>query len=70
MWQARDFRRDPDNPGKFERYNAEALAHQHVPVGALQGVVCHNGEQETVLVEMVHNSNAALKVMSRPGWYV
>ena len=70
IWQARDFSRSPNDPDKLARYQAVALAYQHVPVAALQGVVCHGGEQETVLLEMVHNSNAALKVMSRPGWYV
>jgi hypothetical protein len=70
IWQARDFQRNPNDPDKFARYQAEALAYQHVPAAALQGVVCHGGEQETDLTEMVHNSNVALKVMSRPGWYV
>jgi hypothetical protein len=30
--QARDFRRDVEDPGKIERYQAEALIHQHMPV--------------------------------------
>lgn len=33
--QARDFEKDPDDPGKFERYQAEALPHQHMPVNSL-----------------------------------
>ncbi len=70
LWQARDFRRDPNDPGKFERYNAEALAHQHVPIAAIQGLVCYRTEQEPILKELVHNSNAAPTVMSRPGWYL
>lgn len=39
--RARDFRRDPDEPDKFERYQAEALVHQHLPVDALLGIGCH-----------------------------
>ena len=70
IWQARDFQRNPNDPDKLSRYQAEALAYRHVPVAALQGVVCRGGEQETALVEMVHNANAGLTVMSRPGWYV
>ena len=70
IWQARDFRREPNDPDKLARYQAEALAYQHVPVEALQGVVCHGGEQETALVEMVHNSHTGLTVVSKPGWYV
>jgi hypothetical protein len=39
--QARDFKRDPDDPAKFERYQAEALVYQHMPVSTLLGVVCY-----------------------------
>lgn len=70
IWQARDFRREPNDPDKLARYQAEALAYQRVPVAALQGVVCHGAEQETALAEMVHNAHAGLTVMSKPGWYV
>lgn len=70
IWQARDFERNPNDPDKLARYQAEALAYRHVSVSALQGIVCHDTEQEAALAEMVHNSTAALTVMSRPGWYV
>jgi len=36
--QARDFRRDPEDPGKFERYQAEALVYRHLPSDSLLGV--------------------------------
>lgn len=42
LLQARDFRNDPEDPGKKERYQAEALIHRHLPVTALLGIVCHN----------------------------
>lgn len=70
IWQARDFQRNPNDPDKLARYQAEALAYRHVPASALQGIVCHGTEQETVLTKTVHNSRAALTVMSRPAWYV
>ncbi|MGE3344317.1 MAG: DUF4433 domain-containing protein [Vicinamibacterales bacterium] len=70
IWSARDFRRDPNDPDKVARYQAEALAFRHVPVGALDGLVCHGPEQEASLREMVDNSAAGLAVHSRPGWYV
>lgn len=35
LLQRRDFQRDPENPDKVERYQAEALAHGHVPVAAI-----------------------------------
>lgn len=70
LWNARDFKRDPNDPAKFERYQAEALAFQHVPVSALQGMVCNGSDQEASLTEMVHNSGAALTVQSLPAWYL
>src|SRR5579863_5248145 len=33
--QCRDFKRDPENPEKVERYEAEALMHKHLPFDAL-----------------------------------
>lgn len=67
--QARDFKRAPNDPGKFERYQAEALVHRHMPVEALAGIVCHGPAQEAYLRELVHNTNRQLTVAARPGWY-
>lgn len=33
LLQRRDLKRDPEDPAKFERYQAEALVHRHLPVG-------------------------------------
>jgi hypothetical protein len=41
-WQNRDFKRDPDDPGKFERYEAECLVPKHLPINGLLGVACYN----------------------------
>ena len=38
--RARDFRRDPDDPEKLDRYQAEALVHRHLPVENLIGIIC------------------------------
>ena len=67
--QARDFKRYPNDPGKFERYQAEALVYLHLPVGALAGIVCHGPAQEARLRELVQNTNLQLTVAARPGWY-
>jgi hypothetical protein len=40
--QNRDFKTDPEDPRKRERYEAEALVHRHVPIDALLGIVCYN----------------------------
>lgn len=41
LLQRRDFERDPEDPGKMERYQAEALVHRAMPVTALLGVACY-----------------------------
>ena len=68
--QARDFRRDPDDPGKFERYQAEALVHHHLPVSALAGIGCHGPPQEALLKAELDKRAIQLKLAARPGWYV
>lgn len=67
--QARDFARDPNDLGKFERYQAEALAHGHVPLAALTGVVCHGTEEEAHVRDLVQNAGVQLSVASRPTWF-
>ena len=67
--QARDFKRDPDDPAKFERYQAEALVHDHCPVSGLIGIVCYT---EAVKIQAENEVNArglGLPVHVRQGWY-
>ena len=42
LLSSRDFKRDPDDPGKLVRYQAEALVHRTVPVDALLGIACYD----------------------------
>ena len=67
--QQKDFRRDPDDPEKTDRYQAEALVHRHLPVEHLAGIVCH-GENEKRTVE-THGRAAGmnLKVVVSRSWY-
>jgi hypothetical protein len=67
--QTRDFKRDPNDPGKIERYQAEALPHQHLPVGALLGVVCYGPAQEERLKDLIRAAGVNLTVTAKPDWY-
>ena len=67
--QRRDFKRNPDDPAKFERYQAEALVHQHCPVEALVGVVCYNEEIKTQVEQTMVQLGVARPVHVRSGWY-
>lgn len=65
----RDFKRNPNDPGKFERYQAEALIYQHLPVTALAGIVCHGQAQESYLQDLMQKVNLNLTLAARPDWY-
>lgn len=69
LLQARDFRRDPEDPRKVERYQAEALIYKNLPAPALLGMICYT----EALKKDIENQMAALdldiKVHVRKGWY-
>jgi hypothetical protein len=67
--QARDFRRDPDDPGKFERYQAEALILRHVPIAAILGIICYRNVEQTKIETICGTLNLTAKVLCKPDWY-
>ncbi|HEX3104096.1 MAG TPA: DUF4433 domain-containing protein [Terriglobales bacterium] len=68
--QARDFKRDPNDFGKVERYQAEALIYQHMPVNALFGMVCYAEAQREHVNALVERQGVTVEVKAMPGWYV
>jgi hypothetical protein len=69
LLQQRDFRRDADDPAKFERYQAEALVHQHCPIDALLGIVCYTDKTKVVIEKLLNEKGIDLDVYARTGWY-
>ena len=69
LLQRRDFKRDPDDPAKFERYQAEALIHQHLPVSGLLGIVCYTETLKQRIEQELQARNLNLPVYVRTGWY-
>lgn len=67
--QRRDFRRDPNDPIKFERYQAEALVHRHCPVTGLLGVVCYTKTMKQQIEQQLVTRGVVLPVYVRTGWY-
>jgi ssDNA thymidine ADP-ribosyltransferase, DarT len=67
--QARDFRRDPEDPAKFERYQAEALVHRHLPISGLLGIVCYTENLRSMIQRQLQTRNLDLPVHTRTGWY-
>lgn len=69
LLQRRDFQRDPDDPVKVERYQAEALVHHHLPVDGLIGVICHNEELRGTIGQQIAARGLTLDVRALPRWY-
>jgi len=66
----RDFRHDPEDPEKTERYQAEALVHGHLSVKDLLGVLCYNDSIMGKVQGLISANGHALKAITKPGWYV
>ena len=69
LLQARDFRRDENDPVKFERYQAEALIHKHCPVSGLIGIVCHSETGKMTAQSQIDANGLNLPIYVRPDWY-
>ena len=67
--QRRDFKKDPNNPAKFERYEAEALVRTHVPVRALLGVTCYDPQTRDRITQAAEQAGVTLKTVVQPSWY-
>ncbi|MDF2396123.1 DUF4433 domain-containing protein [Pseudomonas sp. 3MA1] len=67
--QRRDFKRDPDDPRKMERYQAEALIHNHLPITGLLGIMCYSDAMKKRIEQDLVARGLALSVHARPGWY-
>jgi hypothetical protein len=67
--QNRDFRRDNDDLGKVERYEAECLVHEVLPIASLRGFACCNPAAATRLNQLIADRGLTLTAISRPDWY-
>lgn len=66
---AKDFRHDPDDPGKKERYQAEALIWKHVPVQALLGICCHSDAVNQQIQAEITTLGLEITTQVQRGWY-
>lgn len=69
LLQVRNFQRDPNDPEKIERYQAEALIPKELPVKALLGAVCYTEETQQTVQKHVEYLDIPLKVICRPNWF-
>jgi hypothetical protein len=69
LLQQGDFRKDPENPGKFERYQAEALIHRHLPASALMGICCYTDSVRDTVRAEADSHGLDLHIVNRSWWY-
>lgn len=69
LLQQRNFKRNPDDPAQFERYQAEALIHQQLPIAGLLGIICYTKKLESNIEQQVQARGLTLRVYARTGWY-
>lgn len=66
--QERNFRKD--DLDRFEKYQAEALVHEHVPLSALKGIVCYNDLVRAAVQTLANANGTDVKIIAKPGWYL
>ena len=69
LLQSRNFRNDPDDLGKKDRYQAEALVWKHVPLEALEGVCCYSTTVASEIRAHLDQRDLTLKTVLEPSWY-
>jgi hypothetical protein len=69
LLQVRDFKRSDADPGKFDRYQAEALVHRHVPVAALAGIIVHGPVAHARMQAELRRLALSVKLVQDPDCY-
>lgn len=65
----RDFRHDPDDPGKKERYQAEALIWKHLPAEALLGICSYTEAVDAGIRTELAKRKFQMQTIVQRGWY-
>ena len=67
--QRRDFKRDDNDPGKVERYQAEALILSSMPINGLRGIVCYSDAVLVQVNQACAQRNPSVRAIKKPEWY-
>ena len=62
----RDFQRDNANPDKMDRYQAEALIHNHLPIERLRLIACWRGEEVERVQAWAAEAGVDVRVRAAP----
>jgi hypothetical protein len=66
LWERRDFKRDPENPEKVEKYQAEALVKGALPMTAINGILCHSAERMAQVKALIDSNGNNTQVLVKP----
>jgi hypothetical protein len=69
LLQRRDFKKKQDDLTNFEKYQAEALVHNHMPVSTLLGIACHGESQRQALQKIADEQSSTVRVRVKQEWY-
>lgn len=69
LLRRRDFKKSADDVDKSRRYQAEALAHRHVPASALLGIACYDPGAAATVQLAAEQCGLSLSVRTLPSWY-
>ena len=66
--QRRDFTKS--DVDRFEKYQAEALIRDKVPMSALLGIACYDETTRLLAEQIAARKNVSLEIKKLPGWYL
>jgi hypothetical protein len=66
--QVRNFHKD--DLDRFEKYQAEALVHKHMPLTALHGIVCYDDSVTSEMRAAADACRVIVKIVKQPNWYL
>ncbi|MGB6690936.1 MAG: DUF4433 domain-containing protein [Terracidiphilus sp.] len=67
--QSRDFKRDLDDLGRTDRYQAEALIWEHLPIDALLGICGCNTSVQREIEKQLTTRRLAVKAYEKGNWF-
>lgn len=69
LLRSKNFKKDPDDPGKALRYQAEAMVYGDIPLESLKGIVCHSEAVLGKIRAIVSKRHPELALKALPTWY-
>jgi hypothetical protein len=66
--QARNFKKD--DMEKFDKYQAEALVHDMLPLASVMGIACYNDNVSTEVKQQCDAAGKNVQIVTRSNWFL